>query len=145
MNHYGISAIHWDMNLGEIDQVLLHKVVRDERSGMIALGHGERAWCEDVARLIRGGDKVWVMQSVGRGSYKNTDHVSINKQRRRNGYLYSHTKDGTPTNALTDLPRYDRPADPLASAIRADSQYPLPKALRENNLINYLFRCGRIA
>ncbi len=129
MNHYGISAIHWDMNLGEIDQVLLHKVVRDERSGMIALGHGERVWCEDVARLIRGGDKVWVMQSVGRDSYRNTDHVGINVRRGRHAYLYSHRKDGTPTTALTDLPRYDRQDDPLASAIWADSQYPQPKPL----------------
>jgi hypothetical protein len=126
MNHYGISAIHWDMNLGEIDQVLLHKIVRDERSGMIALGHGERAWCEDVARLIRGGDKVWVMRSAGRDSYRNTDHVGINVRRGRRAYLYSHRKDGTPTTALTDLPRYDRRDDSLASAIWADTQQPLP-------------------
>ncbi len=129
MNHYGISAIHWDVILGEIDQVLLHKVVRHDHDGMFALTHGERVWCADVARLIRRGDQVWVMQSAGRGSYKNTDHVSINKQRRRNGYLYSHTKDGTPTTALTDLPRYDWPDDHLASAIWADSQYPQPKPL----------------
>jgi hypothetical protein len=124
MNHYGISAIHWDMILGEIDQVLLHKVVRDERNGMISLRHGERVWSEDVARLIRGGDKVWVMQSAGRDRYRNTDHVGVRRGRR--AYLYSHKKDGTPTNALTDLPRYERPDDSLASAIWADSQYPLP-------------------
>ena len=112
MHHYGISAIHWNMNLGEIDQVLLHKVVRNERNGAIALGHGERAWCEDVARLIRGGDKVWVMQSAGRDSYRNTDHVGINVKRGQQAFLYSCTKDGAPTTALTDLPHYVRPDDP---------------------------------
>ena len=126
MNHYGISAIHWNMNLGEIDQVLLHKVVRDERNGMISLRHGERVWSEDVARLIRGGDKVWVMQSAGRDRYKNTDHVGINVRRGRSAYLYSHTKDGTPTTALTDLPRYDRQDDSLGSAVWSDTQQPLP-------------------
>jgi hypothetical protein len=44
MNHYGISAIHWDMILGEIDQVLLHKVVRHDHDDMFALTHGERVW-----------------------------------------------------------------------------------------------------
>ena len=125
MHHYGISAIHWNMNLGEIDQVLLHKVVR-ERNGTVALGHGERAWCEDVARLIRGGDKVWVMQSAGRDSYKNTDHVGINVKRGRHARLYSHTKDGTPTAALTDLPRYDRQDDALGSAIWGHTSQPSP-------------------
>ena len=126
MNHYGISAIHWDMNLGEIDQVLLHKFVRDERSGMIAIGHGERVWCEDVARLVRGGDKVWVMQSAGRDRYRNTDHVGINVRRGRRAYLYSHTKNGTPNAALNDLPRYDRQDDPLGLAVWSATQQPLP-------------------
>ena len=31
MNHYGISAIHWNDNLGEIDEVLLHKFVEHAR------------------------------------------------------------------------------------------------------------------
>ena len=130
MNHYGISAIHWNMNLGEIDQVLLHKVVRDERNGVVSLRRGEPVWCEDVARLIRGGNKVWVMQSVGRDSYKNTDHIGINVRRGRNAYLYSHKKDGTPTTALTDLPRYERKDDPLGSAVWADTQQPLPSPPR---------------
>ena len=126
MDHYGISAIHWNTDLGEIDQLLLHKVERDDRN-RFALGDGERVFCDDVARLIRGGDKVWVMQSAGRGRYKNTDHVGINVKRGRQPYLYSHTKDGTPTTALADLPRYDLQNDPLGREISADTRPPTPR------------------
>ena len=59
MDHYGISAIHWNANLGEIDEVLLHKFVRDERNGAVLLKHGEPAWCSEVVNLIREGDMVW--------------------------------------------------------------------------------------
>ncbi len=111
MKHYGISAIHWNANLGEIDEVQLHKVVRQEREGVFALRHGEPAWCADVAVLIRGGATVWVVVTAGRGKYKNTDRVGINVKLGRREYLFSHTDDGTPTTALTDLPRYDRPDD----------------------------------
>ncbi|HEX9302206.1 MAG TPA: hypothetical protein VF959_07640 [Casimicrobiaceae bacterium] len=112
MNHYGISAIHWNARLGEIDEVLLHKLVRHEREGMFVLEHGKAVWCSDVVRLIRGGDVVWVMMAAGRDSYKNTDHVGINVKRGQQAYLYSCTKDGTPTTALTELPRYQKPNDP---------------------------------
>ncbi len=113
MNHYGISKIHWNANLGEIDEVLLHKLVRHEREGMFVLKHGEPSWCSDVVRLIRGGDIVWVMQPVGRDTYKNTEHVGINVRRGQQAYLYSCTKNGTPTTTLADLPRYQKPDDPL--------------------------------
>ncbi len=111
MNHYGISAIHWNANLGEIDEVLLHNLVRNEREGTFVLKHGEPAWCSDVVRLIRGGDMVWIMQAAGRDSYKNTDHVGINVKRSQQAYLYSCAKDGTPTTALAHLPRYQKPDD----------------------------------
>ena len=112
MSHYGISAIHWNANLGEIDEVQLHKFVRQKREGAFALAHGEPAWCSDVVNLIRGGDTVWVMVADGAGNHKNTDHVRINIKHGGHEYLYSCTKDGTPTSALTDLPRYERPDDP---------------------------------
>ena len=111
MNHYGISAIHWNANLGEVDEVLLHKFVRNERQGTFVLQHGERTLCSDVVRLIRGGDMVWIVQAVGGDGYKNTDHVGINVKRSQQAHVYSCTKDGTPTTALTDLPRYQKPSD----------------------------------
>ena len=46
MNHYGISAIHWNEDLSEIDEVLLHKFV--EHEGTFVLKHGEPASCSDV-------------------------------------------------------------------------------------------------
>ncbi len=112
MNHYGISAIHWNAKLGEVDEVLLHKFARNERQGTFVLKHGERARCSDVVNLIRGGDMVWIVQAVGGASYKNTDHVGINVKRSQRAYLYSCTKDGTPTTALDDLPRYQTLDDP---------------------------------
>ena len=112
MNHYGISAIHWNAKLGEVDEVLLHKFARNERQGTFVLKHGERARCSDVVNLIRGGDMVWIVQAVGGASYKNTDHVGINVKRSQRAYLYSCTKDGTPTTALDDLPRYQTSDDP---------------------------------
>jgi hypothetical protein len=122
MNHYGISAIHWNVNLGDIDEVQLHKFVRQEREGMFALAHGEPVWCADVISLIRGGDTVWVVVAAGRGSYRNTDRVGINVKRGRREYLYSHTEDGTPTSALNDLPRYRSPDDPPDPVPPADGR-----------------------
>ena len=112
MSHYGISAIHWNANLAEIDEVQLHKVVERAGGGALALRHGEPAWCSDVVSLIRDGHSVWVMVSVDRrGSYRNTDRVGINRKLRGREYLYSYADDGTPTLALTDLPRYQRQDD----------------------------------
>jgi hypothetical protein len=111
MNHYGISAIHWNANLGDIDEVLLHKFVQHEPAGAPIIGRGEPTWCSDVVSLIRGGDAVWVLRSVGAGRYKNTDHVGVNVRRGRQAYLYSCMKDGSPTTALADLPRYQKPDD----------------------------------
>lgn len=112
MNHYGISAIHWNDNLGEIDEVMLHQFVRLEREDTIVLRHGEPTWCSDVVGLIRGGATVWVMHSIGPESYQNTDHVGVKVKRGQQSYLYSCTRDGTPTPALMQLPRYQRPDDP---------------------------------
>ena len=55
---------------------------------------------------------VWVMVPVGPGRYKNTDRVRINVKQGGRGYLYSCTSEGTPTTALTELPRYQRTDDP---------------------------------
>jgi hypothetical protein len=115
MTYYGISAIHWNANLGDIDEVLLRKIVRQWREGVFKVSHGEPAWCSDVIRLIRDGDKVWVIATDGHGKYTNTDRVRINVKPDGRECLYSCTKDGTPTSALTDLPRYLRTDDPPAS------------------------------
>jgi hypothetical protein len=110
MSHYGISAIHWNVHLDAIDEVRLHKLVRN-RDGGFAISHAEPAWASDVMNLIRAGDTVWVMVAMGPGSYKNTDHVRINVKQGGRGYLYSCTSDGAPTAALTELPRYQRSDD----------------------------------
>ena len=112
MSHYGISAIHWNANLGEIDEVQLHKIVRQDHKDTYAVSHSVPTWCSDVISLIHGGATVWVMVSVAPpGSYKNTEYVRINVRRGGQEYLYSCTKDGTPTSTLTDLPRYQKPDD----------------------------------
>ena len=111
MNHYGISAIHWNAILSDIDEVLLHKFVRPEPDGAPIIERGERTSCSDVVSLMRAGDTVWVLRSAGGGRYKNTDHVGVNAKRGRQTDLYSCMRDGTPTTALADLPRYQKPED----------------------------------
>ncbi|MEO8677220.1 MAG: hypothetical protein ABI569_16710 [Casimicrobiaceae bacterium] len=106
MHHYGISAIHWNANLDDFDEVMLHKFVRHEHVGAFAIKGGEPTWCADVVGLIRGGDMVWVLVSVGGDRYQNTDHVGVNVKRGQRAYLYSCRRDGTPTDALARLPRY---------------------------------------
>ena len=115
MNHYGISAIHWNAHIGEIDEVMLHKFVQQKGKGAIVIEHGKPAWCADVAKLIHGGDTVWVMVTDGRGHYQNTDHVGVKRDQRER--LYSCTKDGTATSALIELPRYRAPDDPPPSPV----------------------------
>ena len=111
MSHYGISAIHWNVNLGEIDEVRLHEIIRDQ-NGAHAVTHAELAWCSDVISLIHRGNKVWVFVSVPPAdSFKNTDHVRIGVNQHGHQYLYSCTRNGTQTSALTDLPRFQRPED----------------------------------
>ena len=112
MNHYGITAVHWNLNLAEIDEVQLHKIVRNDPKGTFLLSHGEPTWCSDVVELIRGGNTVWVMVPDGHGHHVNTEHVRINVKPGGHQYLYSCTKDGKPTSTLTDLPRYQAPDDP---------------------------------
>ena len=112
MSHYGISAIHWNANLAEVDEVQLHKVVEREGGGALALRHAEPAWCADVVDLIRDGHTVWVMVAAHRrGSFRNTDRVGINRKRNEREFLYSYADDGTPTLALLGLPRYQKPED----------------------------------
>ena len=116
MSHYGIIATHWNVSLGEIDEVQLHKVAQRGR-GNFALAPGELAWCSDLANLIEAGHTVWVIVS-DRGMYKNTDHVRVDTKDGGRKCLYSCTNDGIPTSALTDLPRYIRPDDPLPKAAK---------------------------
>ena len=65
MNHYGISAIHWNAQRREIDEVLLHNVVQRECEGTFALAHGKPAAYADVANLIAGGDTVAAVTAAG--------------------------------------------------------------------------------
>ena len=119
MSHYGISAIHWNSALADVDEVRLHKFVRQGSDGSVALKHGRPAWCTDVAKLIRNGHTVWVMVSDGRGSYLNTDRVRVRVNFAQRDRLYSCSKNGTPNAALIELPRYsvldDPPSRPQSS------------------------------
>ena len=111
MSHYGISAVHWNVNLGEVDEVQFHEIVHDPK-GTFAVSRGEPTWCSDVVSLIHRGNTIWVLVSVApAGSYKNTDHIRIGVKQGGRQYLYSCTRDGTPTPAFSDLPRYQRADD----------------------------------
>lgn len=127
MSHYGILATHWNVNLGEIDEVQLHKVVRRGR-GKFGLAPGELVWCSDVANLIESGHTVWVIVSDG-DRYRNTDRVRVSTREGGRRSLFSCRDDGTPTSAFTDLPRYIRPDDPLpdsAKELLAQARHGVP-------------------
>jgi len=117
MSHYGIIATHWNANLGEIDEVQLHRIVRRETGGF-AFAPGELIWCYEVAHLIENGQTVWIIASDGLGKYRNTERVRVGIGEGGRKYLYSCTKDGTPTSSLSKLPRYLRPDDPLPQGAR---------------------------
>jgi hypothetical protein len=121
VSHYGISAIHWNENLGEIDDVLLHEFVHDQK-GSFAISHGKPTWCSDVLSLIYGGNTIWILVSVDSRRYKNTDLVRLNVKQGRRQYLYSCTDDGSPTSSLMELPRYRRPDD--LPTVEADREAP---------------------
>jgi hypothetical protein len=132
MSHYGIVATHWNLSLGEIDEVQLHKVLQRSDNDF-ALAPGELTWSSDVANLIEAGHTVWIIVS-DRGSYRNTDRVRVRAGDGGRKRLYSCAKDGAPTSALGDLPRYIRPDDPLTDAAkellakakgRSSSDYPV--------------------
>ena len=110
MSHFGITAIHWNARRREVDEVLLHTVVRKETAGSFALRHGKTASAVDVAKLIASGDTVWVMTPEGPHRYKNTSRVGL--RRGEHERLYSYADDGKTTSALVDLPRYRLADDP---------------------------------
>jgi hypothetical protein len=118
MSHYGIVATHWNANLGEIDEVQLHRIVR-RGAGRFGLSPGEPTWCSDVAHLIDAGHTVWVVVTEAHGKYTNTQRVGVDTDEGGRRRLYSRARDGTPTSALADLPRYIRPDDPLPESAKA--------------------------
>lgn len=117
MSHYGITATHWNVGLGEIDEVELRKVVQ-RGAGGFSLAHPELVWCSDIAGIIDAGHTVWVIVSDGPGRYRNTDRVRVEIKGGGRRSLYSCAEDGTPTSALSALPRYIRPDDPLSDSAR---------------------------
>jgi hypothetical protein len=117
MSHYGITATHWNVSLGEIDEVELRKVVQ-RGADKFGLAPAELVWCFDVANLIDAGHTVWVITSNGQGRYRNTDRIRVDIEDDGRKSLYSYAEDGTSTSALSDLPRYIRPDDPLSDSAR---------------------------
>jgi hypothetical protein len=110
MSHYGITAIHWNADINDIDEVQLHKVVRQAGDNGYALRRGERVACADVAKLIHGGDTVWVMVDAGLGRYRNTDRVGT-KDQLGHAHLFSCAQDDSLTSLLITLPRYRKVDD----------------------------------
>jgi hypothetical protein len=117
MSHYGILATHWNVSFGDIDEVQLHKIV-SKGGGRFGLSPAELVWCTDVANLIDAGHTVWVIVAEAQGKYRNTDRVQVDTKDGGRKSLYSCAEDGTPTSALTNLPRYIRPDDPLSDSAR---------------------------
>jgi hypothetical protein len=103
MSHYGISAIRRNPQDGEIAEVCLHEVVQ-LREQAFELRPGALKPYHEVANLIGGGDKVWVVKIDAAGEYQRVGIVGVKSGQHE--YLFSHDKDGKQTSVLTDLPTF---------------------------------------
>ena len=103
MSHFGISAVRHDTQCGEIAEVCLHEVIHlpdqafELRRGVLKPYH-------EVAKLIGGGDTVWVIKIDAAGDYQRIGIVGVKSGQHE--YLFSHDKDGKQTSVLTDLPTF---------------------------------------
>lgn len=75
MSHFGITAIRWNADRTEVDQCMVHPV--EQRGDEFVLGAGTPTDFSDVANLIVGGAKVWVMEADGTGRYDRKAAVQI--------------------------------------------------------------------
>lgn len=97
MSQFGITAIRWNTEHTEVENCMVHEL--EPRGRGCVLLDGKPMWYTDVASLIAGGDKVWVMQKNTEGECERVAPVRV-----RDGldeYLQS-----SPEDALFDLPTF---------------------------------------
>lgn len=106
MSHFGISQIHVDDRTGEIEEVKIHRFLRDDGQTGIGLDEGEAVPYHDAASRIVAGDLVWVIVPNGPGEYRHTDRVRIRAAAAPEERLESYDEGGAVTQSIYNLPKY---------------------------------------
>src|SRR5476649_207578 len=105
MSYYGISIIKLNKAGTEVDEVKIHKYIKnDTQNAPPGLDKGQAMAYHEVANLIVGGDTVFVVVPDESGAYQHTDEVRVKPGQHE--YLESFGKDGAATDALMALPTY---------------------------------------
>lgn len=104
MSIYGISIIKLDAVTREVAEAKVHRAVSKDEAGHLGWDAGTAMAYHEVANLIVGGDRVFILVDDG-GAYRHTDNVRV--KRGQHEYLESYGDDGTATDALMSLQTYE--------------------------------------
>lgn len=104
MSYYGISAVKLDYAGVEVEEAKVHRITRSDPAGPFEYDVGTAMPHHEVANLVVSGDKVYVLEVDGPGSFRPTDKVRVKPGQME--YLESYRADGAATTALLDLPKW---------------------------------------
>jgi hypothetical protein len=105
MREYGISKIRLDAARAEVDEVLLHEIVRrSPGTDEIGTNEGTKVSYQEVAKLIQNDAFVWILVDDGPDSFAHTDSVELKAP--DNQRIGSFNLNGDPTRSLYELPQF---------------------------------------
>ena len=105
MREYGISMIRLDPARAEVDEVLLHEILRrSPGTDEIGRNEGMQVSYREVAKLLKNEDFVWVLVDDGPGSFTHTDSVGLKAPDSER--IGSFDLNGEPTLSLYELPQF---------------------------------------
>ncbi len=96
MSHFGITAIRWNSSRTEVASCKVHRVGKVDEQVFLNVGY--EASHAEVASLIIGGHKVWVMQDSAHSAFRRTRPVKV---RRREENLFT-----VPASSLIELAEF---------------------------------------
>ncbi len=96
MSDFGVTAIRWNDEHTEVESCLVHEAESQGRTFLLA--EGRPMWFADVASLVKGGDRVMVMEMNTDGEYEQVAEVEV-----RGAEEYLRT---SPNSALFELPTF---------------------------------------
>jgi len=104
MSYYGISSIKLNEAGTEVEEVKIHKYLKNSPADSIpGLDAGTAMAYHDVANLIVGGDRVFVIVPDESGAFQHTDEVRVKPGQHE--YLESFGKDDAASDSLMALPK----------------------------------------
>jgi len=97
MSNFGVTAVRWNSELTEISECMVH-VIENLPDGRVELTGGASYPARDLASIIAGGDKAWVVTANDAGTMELRAplHVGGNGER----------LSTSPACTLFDLPTY---------------------------------------